>query len=172
MLDVAVDDTTGETVVRVEAGDHAFAVASPPATVSLPRLGAVRPGQEATGRLTVENTGTRTIDSVTAEVEVPGLTDPVALTGGPVAVGTSTELPFDVKVPQGARHGASHDAQAEVTVSYAGQQRTTTTSVTNFARVSADVVVDAVPSATASVPTRPPASGRRPRPCATTAPRR
>ena len=144
VLDVTVDDATGETVARVEAGDYAFAVASPPATVSLPRLGALRPGAEATGRLNVANTGATAIDSVTAEVDVPGLTEPVTLTGGPVAVGEDAELPFTVTVPQGARHGSTYDAEAEVTVSYGGQQRTTTTSVANFARVTADVVVDAV----------------------------
>ncbi len=144
VLEVTVDDRTGETVARVEAGDHAFAVASPPATVSLPRLGVVRPGHEATGRLSVENTGVTAIDTVTAEVDVPGLMEPVVLTGGPVAVGQTLELPFAVSVPQGARHGASFDAVADVTVAYGDQQRSTTTSVSNYARIASDVVVASV----------------------------
>jgi hypothetical protein len=144
VLEVTVDERAGETVARVEAGDHAFAVASAPATVSLPRLGAVHPGQQATSRLTVENTGASAIDSITADVEVPGLTEPVTLTGGPVAVGSSVELPFGITVPQGARHGASFDATADVTVSYGSRERTTTTTVSNFAKVTADVVVDSV----------------------------
>lgn len=145
VLDVTADEAAGETVVRVEAGERSFDVQSAPAAVSLPRAGTVAPGTSVESAVTVENTGRSRIDAITAEVEVPGLAEPIALTGGPVAVGESTELPFTIAVPQGARHGASYDARAEVTVAYGEQQeRSFTTDVSAFLRVASDVTVERV----------------------------
>lgn len=144
VLGVTVDEAAGETVVRLEAGDYTFAVAAPPAAVSLPRIGTVSPGQQAAGVVKVENTGRSTIDSISADVRVPGLAEPMTLKGGPVAAGNTTELSFTIKVPEGMRNGSSFDAEADVTVSYGGQQREFTAPVANYLRVSADVTVDSV----------------------------
>lgn len=144
VLGITVDETTGETVVRVEAGQHAFDVASAPATVTLPRVGTVSPGTNAPGVVKVENTGRSRLDTVTAEVSVPGLAEPMTLTGGPVAVGDTAELPFTLAVPQGARNGSTYDATAEVTVAYGGQQRTSTVPTTGFLRVAADVALESL----------------------------
>ncbi|WP_244928987.1 Ig-like domain-containing protein [Nocardioides sp. W7] len=144
VLDVSVDEAAGETVVRLQPGEYSFAVASPPAAVALPRIGTVSPGDSAPGVVKVENTGGSRIDSISAVVSVPGLAEPMTLTGGPVAVGETTELPFTLAVPQGARNGASYDADAEVTVSYGDRQRTFSVPTTAFLRVAADVTVDSV----------------------------
>ncbi|WP_182523682.1 alpha-L-rhamnosidase C-terminal domain-containing protein [Nocardioides dongkuii] len=144
VLGAEVDEETGETVVRVEAGDYSFAVASPPAAVSLPAVGTVSAGDTVSGSVQVENTGRSRIDTISAVVDVPGLTEPMTLTGGPLAVGESTELPFTLVVPQGARNGSTYDAEAEVTVSYDGQQRVFDLKTTGFLRVAADVTVDQV----------------------------
>ncbi|WP_205474060.1 Ig-like domain-containing protein [Nocardioides sp. SYSU D00038] len=144
VLDLSVDEATGQTVVRVEAGDYDFAVAAPPATVTLPRVGTVSPGADAAGVVKVQNTGTVSLDEVSAVVDVPGLTEPVTLTGGPVAVGETADLPFTIAVPQGMRSGSSFDAQAEVTVTYGDQQRSFTVPVDSYLRVAADVTVESV----------------------------
>ncbi|MDQ6523191.1 Ig-like domain-containing protein [Nocardioides sp. LHD-245] len=144
VLDVRVDDATGDTVVRVESGAYVFAVAGPPAEVAVPRVGKVSPGQSAAGVVTVENTGLSAIDSISGVVTIPGLTAPVTLTGGPVAVGERAELPFTIAVPEGARSGSSFDAEAEVTVSYGSQQRTFTLPVSSYLQVAADVAIEAV----------------------------
>jgi hypothetical protein len=144
VLSVSVDRPAGETVVRVEAGTYSFSVASAPATISLPNLGTVSPGQDAKGVVTIKNTGTSRIDAVSAVVDVPGLTEPMTLTGGAVAVGETTEVPFTIAVPQGVRNGSSFDAEAEVTVTYGGQQRRSTVSVPDFVRVAADVTISSV----------------------------
>ncbi|MEO9322192.1 alpha-L-rhamnosidase C-terminal domain-containing protein [Nocardioides sp. C4-1] len=141
---LGIEVVDGETVVRVAAGAWSFAVASPPASVVLPRLGAVAPGETRPGVVTVQNTGTTAIDAVTAEVEVPGLVEPTTLTGGPVAVGASAELTFPVEVPQGARSGAAYDATADVTVTNAGSDRAFSATTTSFVTVAADVAVDTV----------------------------
>lgn len=141
---IGVSVVGGETVVRLDAGTYAFAVAAPPATVTLPALGTVRPGQSVDGVVTVANTGAAPLDSVAAVVDVPGLTEETTLTGGPVAVGQSVDLPFTVTVPQGARSGTSYDATAHVTVTYGDQQRSSTVEVANFLRVAADVAVESV----------------------------
>lgn len=144
VLDVTVDVPSGVTKVRVEAGSYSFAVASPPAEVSFPRVGRVSPGQDAKGVVKITNTGTSRIDAVSAVVRVPGLSDPVTLRGGPVAVGESAELPVTVPVPQGTRSGSSFDAEVEVTVTYGDQERRLTVPVTKYVDVVADVAVSSV----------------------------
>ncbi len=144
VLSIEVDGPARETVVRMEAGTHAFAVASAPAEVSLPSLGTVNPGKDVEGVVKVANTGTSRIDAITAVVDVPGLSDPVTLTGGPVTVGESTDLPFTLSVPEGTRSGTSFDAEAEVTVSYGGRERRFTVPVARYLRVAADVAISSV----------------------------
>lgn len=144
VLGVRVDAAAGETVVRMAAGRHEFAVASAPASVTLPSLGTVSPGKDVTGVVKVKNTGASRIDAISAVVEVPGLVDPVTLNGGPLADGESTELPFTIAVPQGMRNGSTFDAEADVTVSYGEQQRRTSVSTPSFVRVAADVAISSV----------------------------
>lgn len=144
VLDIAVDEAAGETIVRVDAGEYSFAAAAPPADVSLPKIGQVSPGENVKGAVKVKNTGLSDIDTISATVKVPGLTDSMTLTGGPVKVGESTDLPFTVAVPQGMRNGSSFDAKAEVTVSYGDQQRSFTVPVAGYLRVAADVKVESV----------------------------
>lgn len=144
VLGVTVDEAKGETIVRVEAGNYSFAVAAPPADVTLPKVGQVSPGESVKGAVKVKNTGVAAIDTITADVKVPGLTETMTLKGGPVAVGETVQLPFTVDVPQGMRNGSTFDAEADVTVSYSGQQRSFAVPVTGYLRVAADVSVESV----------------------------
>lgn len=145
VLDVTVDEAAGETVVRVSAGRHAFAAASPPATVTVARAGTVRPGQQVAGVVKVANTGRAALDTVHADLDVPGLTAaPIELTATDVAVGATAELPFTLEVPEGARSGSTYDATVTTTVSLGDRERTSTTSVTGYAKVAADVAVTSV----------------------------
>lgn len=142
-IDPAVRTDLVERLDRVVAALERAASDRAGVAVAVPPLAeAVLPGAEASGAVTVTNTGTAAVSELSVDVAVGSWPVTVGALPATVPAGASVQVPFTTQVPEDARPGA-HDVTA--TVGFAtGGDRLQLTESGPWAQVTSGVEVTSV----------------------------